>query len=233
MLAKGKAKKLTVYINEGDTRHGRPMHVALVELARKHGLAGATVSRAILGFGSSGAIHTMQTVELATHMPLKVEIVDSAEAIDHILPDVYDLVDEGLVEVSEVDVVKFTPGKKAARGQEVSHMKLEGKAKMLRIHIGAADKWEGEPLADALLKRFHQLDLAGATVYRGQMGYGASGRVHRRKIWRSADEPLTVVIVDAKEKLEKAMPSIDEMVGSGMVVMSDVDVIFYREERGG
>jgi PII-like signaling protein len=233
MLAKGKARKLTVYINEGDTRHGKPLYVALVELARKHGLAGATVSRAVMGFGAGGRVHTLQSVELATHMPLKVEIVDTAEAIDHLLPDVYDLVDEGLVEMSDVEVVKFTAPKQVPGGKELSHMKLEGKAKMLRIHIGAADKWQGEPLAEALLKRFHQLDLAGATVYRGQMGYGASGRVHRRRIWRSADEPITVVVVDTSEKLEQAMPSIDEMVGSGMVVMSDVDVIFYREQRPG
>ena len=100
---------------------------------------------------------------------------------------------------------------------------------MMRIHIGAHDKWEGEPLSETLIKRFHLLDLAGVTVYRGLAGYGASGRVHRRKIWRSADEPLTLVVVDTAENLEKAMPAIDEMLGGGIVVMSDVDVVFYRE----
>ncbi len=98
---------------------------------------------------------------------------------------------------------------------------------MLRIHIGADDRWEGDSLSEALVKRFHFLDLRGATVYHGQMGYGASGRIHRRKQWRSSDEPVTIVVVDSAEKIEKAMPFIDEMLGSGMVVISDVDVVFY------
>ena len=79
------------------------------------------------------------------------------------------------------------------------------------------------------MKRFHQLDLAGATVCRGLEGYGASGRIHRRAEWRSADEPITVVAVDSKEKVDKALPYLDQMIGSGLVAISDVDVILYRE----
>jgi len=97
------------------------------------------------------------------------------------------------------------------------------------VHVGANDTWEGEPLWEALVKRFHQLDLAGATVYRGIEGYGASGRIHRRAVWRSADEPITVVAVDSAEKIEKALPYLDRMVGSGLVAISDADVILYRE----
>ena len=107
-------------------------------------------------------------------------------------------------------------------------MKLTGRAKMLRVHIGAKDTWDGEPLHLALLKRFHQLDLAGATVYHGMEGYGASGRIHRQPAFRSGDEPMTVVVVDTAEKLDRAMPWLDEMVGSGLVAISDVDVVFYR-----
>jgi PII-like signaling protein len=55
--------------------------------------------------------------------------------------------------------------------------------------------------------------------------------MHRRKLWRSADDPISIVVVDTPQKLEAAMPAIDEMVGSGMVVISDVDVVFYRERR--
>lgn len=227
MLAKGKAKKLTVYLTESDTRHGRPLYQWIVDIARKHGIAGATVSKGIMGYGASGAVHTLHP-DLISKLPVRVEIVDSPEAIDHILPDVYDVVDEGLVELSDIEVVKVKPRRPSppAPGE---HVKLEGKAKMMCIHIGAADMWDGEPLMDALIKRFHLLDLAGVTVYRGLAGYGASGRVHRRKIWRSADEPITLVVVDTAANLERAMPAIDEMVGSGIVVISDVDVVFYRE----
>ena len=112
------------------------------------------------------------------------------------------------------------------------HQKLTGKAKMLRVHTGANDTWEGEPLHLALVKRFHQLDLAGATVYRGIEGYGATGRIHRKPVFRSGDEPVTVVAVDSAEKIERALPYLDQMVGSGLVAISDVDVILYRETAG-
>ena len=110
-------------------------------------------------------------------------------------------------------------------------MKLTGRAKMLRVHIGANDRWKGEPLHLALVKRFHELDLAGATVYQGMEGYGASGRIHRQPTFRSGDEPVTVVVVDTAEKVEHAMPYLDEMVGSGLVAISDVDVILYRATK--
>jgi PII-like signaling protein len=66
-------------------------------------------------------------------------------------------------------------------------------------------------------------------VYRGFSGYGASGRIHRRATWRSHDEPITVVVVDAAEKVQKALPYLDEMIPSGLVAISDVEVILYRE----
>jgi PII-like signaling protein len=226
MLAKGKAKKLTVYVDESDTRHGRPIYQLVVELARKHGLAGATVTRGLMGFGASGEVHVAHP-DLEQKLPVRIEIVDSAEAIDRVLPDIHDLVEEGLVELSEVEVVRYTP-RRPPPPPEGEHVKLEGKAKLMRIYIGAADSWENEPLVEALVKRFHLLDLAGVTVHRGLMGYGASGRIHRRKLWRSADEPLTIEVVDTAANLEKAMPALDELVQSGMVVICDADVVFYR-----
>lgn len=229
MLTKGKARKLTVYVSESDTRHGKPVYQWLVEVAHKHGLAGATVTRGIMGYGASGITHVGHP-DLASKLPLRVEIIDSAEAIDRILPDVYDLVDEGLVELSETEVVKVKPRAPAtAAGAPGAHVKLAGKAKLMRITIGAADQWEGEPLQEALIKRFHLLDLAGVTVYRGLAGYGAGGRLHRRKMWRSADEPITLEVIDTAEKIERALPAIDELVASGIVVLADVDVVFYRE----
>jgi PII-like signaling protein len=229
MLDKGKAKKLTVYVSESDTRHGKPVSQWVVEIAHKHGIAGATVTKGVMGYGAGGVDHIVHP-DLASKLPLRIEIIDTPEAIDRILPDIYDVVEEGLVEISDTEIVKVKPRRPAApTGAPHTHVKLQGKAKMMRIHIGANDEWQGEPLADALIKRFHLLDLAGVTVYRGLAGYGASGRIHRRKIWRSADEPITLVVVDTAEHLEKAMPAIDEMLGGGIVVMSDVDVVFYRE----
>ena len=223
MLAKGKVKKLTAWVSESATRHGQPVSVLLVELAKKHGLSGATVTRGIMGYGSSGKIHAPHLV--TGDLPLKVEILDTPEAIDRILPDVYDIVEHGLVELSDVEAVKFKSH--APPPTTPTHIKLEGKAKMLRIFIEAVDEWQGEPLHEALVKRLRQLDIAGVTVFRGVLGYGVGGRVHRHKTLRQ-DEPIELVVVDTAEKLASALPVIDEMIGSGMVVMSDVDVMFYR-----
>ena len=107
-------------------------------------------------------------------------------------------------------------------------MKPGGPAKMIRIHFGEDDRWQGKPLYEAIVEEARRQDLAGATVYRGIEGYGASGRIHKRPVWRSKDEPITVVIVDAAEKIEKALPYLDQMIGNGLVAISDVDVILYK-----
>ncbi len=220
-------KRLAVYLSESQRRGLKPLWRQVLDLLRKHGLAGATATKGMMGFGHTGKLHEDLDPDAIPDRPVTVEAIDTAEAIDRVLPEVETLVEDGLVAVHEVQVIKARKHK-PKEADVVHHQKLTGKAKMLRIHIGADDTWEGEPLHLALVKRFHQLDLAGATVYRGLEGYGASGRIHRRAVWRSKDEPITVVIVDAAEKIERALPYLDQMVPSGLVAISDVDVILYR-----
>jgi uncharacterized protein len=219
-------KRLVVYLSESQRRGSRPLWREVLDAFKRHGLAGATATRGLVGFGASGKLHEDLTPDAMPDLPVTIEAIDEAERIDRVLPDVDVLVTEGFVAVHDARIVKSRPRKEVPA---VRHHKLTGKAKMLRVHVGAADVWEGEPLWQAPVKRFHQLDLAGATVYRGLEGYGASGRIHRRAVWRSHDEPVTVVVVDEAEKLEKALPYLDQMVGSGLVAISDVDVILYRE----
>jgi PII-like signaling protein len=219
-------KRLAVWLSESQ-RHGlRPLWREVFDVLHKHGLAGATATRGLIGFGHTGKLHEGLTPDAPPDLPITIEAIDEEAAIDRAVPDGDALVQDGLVAVHDVQVIKARPH--AQKEPSVHHQKLTGKAKMLRIHIGASDTWEGEPLHDALVKRFHQLDLAGATVYRGIEGYGASGRIHKRAVWRSADEPITVVIVDAAEKIEKALPYLDQMIGNGLVAISDVDVILYK-----
>jgi len=221
-------RRLVVYVSESQ-RHGRrPLWREVLDTCHRRGLAGATATRGMVGFGASGKLHEDLTPDAMPDLPVTIEAIDEAPRIDAVLPDLDVLVTNGLIAVHEVRVVKARARKPLAEAP-VTHQKLTGKAKMLRVHVGAKDTWEGEPLWEALVKRFHQLDLAGATVYRGVEGYGASGRIHRRAVWRSADEPITVVAVDSAEKIEKALPYLDRMVGSGLVAISDVDVILYRE----
>jgi uncharacterized protein len=111
-------------------------------------------------------------------------------------------------------------------------MKLEGKATMLRIHFGEDDKWHNKPLYEAIVIRCRELDIAGATVLRGIEGYGASTLIHKRHLLRSSDRPIMVSVVDTEEKIRTLLPVLDEMVGEGMIALSDVEVIRYVHQEG-
>ncbi len=108
-------------------------------------------------------------------------------------------------------------------------MKLEGEAQLLRIFIGESDKWQGRPLYEAIVLKARELHLAGATVLRGPMGFGAHSRLHTTKILRlSEDLPLIIEIVDSEEKINLLLPYIDEMVKEGLITLEKVHVIKYR-----
>jgi uncharacterized protein len=112
-------------------------------------------------------------------------------------------------------------------------MKLEGKAKMLRIHFGEDDQWHGRPLYQAIVERCRKLDIAGATVYRGIQGYGASTLIRRSHMFRlSPDAPILVQIIDTEENIQRLLPALDEMVAEGLIAMSDVEVIKYVHQQG-
>ncbi len=235
MLKPGPARKLIITVNEADRRHGKSVYNALLFLFRHKGLAGATVSRAIAGFAGHGAIQTVNLVDLGAELPVRIEVVDTPEAIDRVLPDVYDIVERGLVEVQDTLVVKFAPpaadAEAAPTGRKEELMRLVGKAKMLRIHIGADDRWEGEPLHEAIVKRARQLDIAGATVYRAILGYGAHKRMHKHKTFAlSGDDPITVTVIDTDDKIDKLLAAVDGMVTGGcLIAISDVTVVRYEE----
>jgi len=107
-------------------------------------------------------------------------------------------------------------------------MKLDGKAKMLRIYFGESDKWEGKPLYRAVVEKCRELDIAGATVLLGIAGYGASTLIHRSHVFSlSHDASVMVSIVDSEEKLEKLLPFLDQVIDQGLIAMSDVEVIKY------
>lgn len=112
-------------------------------------------------------------------------------------------------------------------------MKLEGQAKMLRIHFGEDDQWNGKPLYRAIVEKCRELDIAGATVLRGIAGYGASTLIRKRHLLSfSHDAPVMVSVVDSEEKIEKLLPFLDETVKEGLIAVSDVEVIKYVHQEG-
>ena len=108
-------------------------------------------------------------------------------------------------------------------------MKLPEEGMLLRVFIGQADKYEGKPLYEQIVLKARQLGLAGATVIRGLMGFGADSRMHQAKILRlSEDLPIVIELVDTEEKLNKLLPFIDETVTEGLVTLEKIRVIKYR-----
>jgi uncharacterized protein len=111
-------------------------------------------------------------------------------------------------------------------------MKVPENGQLLRIFIGESDKWEGIPLYEAIILKARELNIAGATMLRGMMGYGAASRIHTAKILRlSEDLPVVVEIVDSAEKIATLLPFIDEMVEEGLITLEDIRVIQYRGPR--
>jgi uncharacterized protein len=107
-------------------------------------------------------------------------------------------------------------------------MKEKFEARMLRIHFGEADKWQGKPLHEAIVAKCQELGLAGAIVYRGIEGYGASTRIHHASHWKfSKDAPIMLSIIDREEQIDKLLPHLDAMVEEGLIAMSRVEVIRY------
>jgi uncharacterized protein len=101
------------------------------------------------------------------------------------------------------------------------------------VFIGESDVWEGQPLYRAIVLKARELELAGATVLRGPMGFGAHSRLHTTRILElSSDLPIVIEIVDRPDKIQTLLPFLDQAVREGLVTIEDVRVLWYRPERG-
>lgn len=104
------AALLRIFIGESDHWHGKPLHIAIVEEARRQGLAGATVLRGIEGFGARSVIHTTRLLELSTDLPIVIEIVDSEDRLTAFLETAQEMVEQGLATLERVRVVFYRHG---------------------------------------------------------------------------------------------------------------------------
>ena len=112
-------------------------------------------------------------------------------------------------------------------------MKLPAEAQLLRIFIGESDKFHGRPLYEKIVEAARTRGMAGATVLRGVLGFGASSRVHTAKVLRlSEDLPMVVEIVDAPEQIAAFLPELDAMITEGLITLEKVNVIAYRHDPG-
>lgn len=224
MLRKGTAKKVTIYVNE-DSRHRLgPLYEAILTFLLHKGVSGATATRAMAGFGSHQKIHTAKIEVLAEHLPVRIEFIETAAKVDELLPTLYDMVSDGVIEVQDTEVVKAADSREPE--PKTPHAEMRGKARMMRIYLGESDQWQGEPLYDAIVKRMRMMDIAGATVYRGILGYGVKRHTHKAgALPFSRDLPIMISVVDTEENLARAVDAVESMMQDGIIVLSDVDVI--------
>ena len=106
---------------------------------------------------------------------------------------------------------------------------LKGERVLMRVHIGERDKYKGKPLYAAIVELLRRKGYAGATVYRGIMGFGASSTVHTDRIEvLSLDLPIVVECVETAERIDAVLPELDEMIGGGLITLERANVIMYR-----
>jgi PII-like signaling protein len=123
----------------------------------------------------------------------------------------------------------ITPLSTLPSPEEFPAMRLSEFGQLLRVFIGESDTWHGTPLYRAIVLKARELGLAGATVLRGPMGFGANSRVHTTKLLElSTDLPVVIEIVDAPEKIQELLPFLDEVVTEGLITIEEVRILKYR-----
>src|SRR5450432_2766879 len=232
MLTRGPARRVTIFLNDDPLHHMTPLHDAVMTFLMHKGVAGATATRGYSGFGAHRTLHTPKIEVLAEHRPLRIEFVDTPEKVEEVLPTLYEMVTDGLIEVQDTTVVKVAR-QSPAREPVPPHERREGPAKLLRVFLGEADKWHGEPLYDAIVKRLRMMEIAGATVYRGILGYGAKGHELKRSFFHvSKDMPIMVSAIDSAEKIATAAEAVEGMLEDGLIVISDAEIVrLVRSQR--
>ena len=231
MLTKGPARRVVIFVNE-DTQHRMgALHDAIMTFLLHKGITGATATRAYSGFGAHRELHTPKIEVLAQHLPMRIEFIETAEKVEEVLPTLYEMVTDGLIEVQDTTVVKAA--RKSPKAEpKLPHEEKRGSATLLRVFMGENDRWHGEPLYDAIIKKLRMMDIAGATVYRGILGYGAKGHEHKRSVLHPMrDLPIMIAVIDAPEKIASATEAIGTMLEDGLIVTSEVEMIRLVRSR--
>lgn len=109
MKAESEAQLLRIFIGESDRHHGRPVYEAIVEEARRRGMAGATVLRGIMGFGATSRIHTSKILRLSEDLPIVVELADKPETINDFLPFLEEIMQGGLITLEKARIIAYQP----------------------------------------------------------------------------------------------------------------------------
>src|SRR5947209_11178701 len=134
MLSEGPAKKVTIFVNEDTQQHLSPLYEAVLTFLVHKGVAGATATRAMAGFGGHHVLHSTKIEVLTEHLPVRIEFVDSPEKVAEILPALYDMVTDGVIEVHDTQVVRAASKGQPRADAGAAHEERRGKAKLMRIY---------------------------------------------------------------------------------------------------
>jgi hypothetical protein len=228
-------------------KHGvQPLYEWIVETAHRTGLHGATVLKGFYGLRPNGSILSPHAWALSQEEPVIVEIVDEPSCIEALLAKVEPAFREGVITLERAHVALYRSGKPESRkvlakraiiatqshsaAGGVRTMKLPEDGVMLRIFIGESDRSPrgDRPLYEEIVRRAREAHLAGATVLRGPMGFGRHSRMHTAKLLElSTDLPVVVEIVDAEDKINAFLPTVDELVTEGLATLEAVRVLRY------
>jgi PII-like signaling protein len=245
----GEQVLLRIYLQSADRAPHLPTYERIVKAARKEKLAGATVIRGITGTGYHGIIKG-SAWSIIQHVPIIVEIVDSAERIVKFVQGSLDpIMIGGMLTLERANVMMYRfrdldqtnsfhlaealkPLSTMPHIEPGSNMKTTENGVLLRVFIGESDRFERLPLYEAIVQKVRELGLAGATVLRGSEGFGAHSVVHKTGLLEmSADLPVVIEVVDAQDKINLLLPHLERMVREGMVTMEYVKIVMYRHGR--
>jgi PII-like signaling protein len=245
----GEQVLLRIYLQSADRAPFTPSYQRIVQQARRHKLAGATVLRGILGAGYHGIIQS-SSWSLMQHEPIVVEIVDSAEKIAAFVRGPLDeIMVGGMLTLERAAVMMYRhrdqdktdalrtaaalrPLSTVPQIEPGEHMTINDDGVLLRVFIGESDRFGNQPLYEAIIQKIRELGLAGATVLRGTEGFGARSVVHKAALLEmSSDLPIVIEIVDTHEKVNLLLPHLETMVPEGMITMEYVKILMYRHGR--
>ncbi|HEY1629419.1 MAG TPA: DUF190 domain-containing protein [Tepidisphaeraceae bacterium] len=242
----GEQVLLRIYLQSADRTPHLPTYLRLIKAARQERLAGCSVLQGIMGLAGHDLIPPPGW-SMTQHLPVIVEIVDSAERIGKFMDGpMSQLMLGGTATLERASVMMYRhrhhddPNNfKLAESQKPlanipritarPNMTINEDGVLLRIFAGESDRIDNKPLHEAILGKAREMGLAGATVLRGVDGFGANSVVHKATLLEmSSDLPIVVEIADAREKIEKLLPYLEQVVREGMITMEHVAIVVYR-----
>jgi PII-like signaling protein len=225
MLNQKPALKVSIYVNEGESHRGVPVSSAILNFLFYRGVAGATVTKSSAGFGADHRLHSSSFVDISDHLPVIIQFIDPREKVDALMEKLQELVGHGTMEIQETIIIQ--PAGHPSIAQKTP-IRMEKSVCMMTIYIGESDRWNGQPLHEALVDAMRSNDISGVTVTRGILGYGVKKEIHKERAFHlSADLPIVLSVVDTGEKIQQLMPLMDQMIEQGLVVFSDAEIVSY------